>query len=452
MGKNVIVVGGGIAGLTAAIYLARAGRSVTVFEKRRALGGRAVTHLRRGFRFNLGAHAVYRGGAGLRVYRELGIPVRGGVPRAGGTALFEGEHHRLPLTFGSFFTSSLLGVKGKLELAKLLWRIRGIDPKPFAEMTEREWLEANVSDARLRLLMEALMRLATYSDRSDQSAAVALSQLQLVIRKGVLYIHEGWQKLVDSLHSSAISAGVNFVSTSRIVRIEHDGKQVRGVELGGLEIETTRNDTLSVALPDPHAYGEAGTRIPADTVLLAIDPTTAAEIVDHPETTSTWTALTPVTVTCLDVALSSLPQPHDTFALGIDQPLYLSVHSAAAQLTPKGGALIHLAKYRQQPAAQSDDEIESSGTRKEAAAGERELEVLLDEIQPGWRDVLVHRRYLPSMTVSNALVTPATRRADPVTAIRGLYVAGDWVGNEGLLSDAALTSARAAARAVLAAE
>ena len=62
----------------------------------------------------------------------------------------------------------------------------------------------------------------------------------------------------------------------------------------------------------------------------------------------------------------------------------------------------------------------------------------------------MHRRFLPSMTVSNALVTPQTRRPDVRTSVRGLYVAGDWVGSEGILSDAALASARAAARAILA--
>src|ERR1700687_1258005 len=77
VGNHVIVVGGGLAGLATALYLARAGRIVTLFEKRRNLGGRAVTHLRHGFRFNLGPHTVYRKGAGRTVYRELGISIRG---------------------------------------------------------------------------------------------------------------------------------------------------------------------------------------------------------------------------------------------------------------------------------------------------------------------------------------------------------------------------------------
>ena len=69
LAKNVVIVGGGIAGLAASIYLARGGRTVTLFKKRRYLGGRAVTHLRHGYRFNLGPHAFYRGGEGSKAAR-----------------------------------------------------------------------------------------------------------------------------------------------------------------------------------------------------------------------------------------------------------------------------------------------------------------------------------------------------------------------------------------------
>ena len=76
--------------------------------------------------------------------------------------------------------------------------------------------------------------------------------------------------------------------------------------------------------------------------------------------------------------------------------------------------------------------------------------IRLDEMQPGWRERVVHRRFLPSMTVSNALVRPGVARPAAVTPVKGLYLAGDWVGDEGILSDAALASARTAARAILA--
>ena len=433
MSKHVIVVGGGIAGLAAGIVLARAGRTVTIFERRRYLGGRAVTHLRHGFRFNLGPHAFYRGGVGWEVLRQIGVPVRGGRPKPRGIAIRGGEHFKFPGGPFSVLTTSLFGAKGKLEAAKLLIRIRRIDAKKYASMTVSEWIDANASDERVHEALHAMFRLATYCDRPDlQSAAAALRHLRLAIR-GVIYVDEGWQKIVDGLHSSAVAAGVTFVTSSRVVGVDIVDGAVKGIELGGLEVETSKDTLTAVALPDLTAE-ERGTRLPADNVILAVDPATAKEIVPALQ----FPKLTPVIASSLDVALSKLPVPNRNFALGIDRPLYYSVHSAYAQLTPSGGALIHVAKYGGDSAA------------------EPELETLLDDMQPGWRDVVVHRRFLPSMTVSNAIAEPeragASRRPSPATSIRGLYLAGDWVGDEGILSDAALSSARAAAKAISAAD
>jgi phytoene dehydrogenase-like protein len=429
--KHVIVIGGGIAGLAAGIVLARAGRTVTIFERRRYLGGRAVTHLRHGFRFNLGPHAFYRGGTGWEVLRQLGVPVRGGRPKPKGIAIRGGEHYKFPGGPLSVMTTSLFGAKGKLEAAKLLLRIRRIDAKKYAAMTVSEWVDANASDQRVHEALHAMFRLATYCDRPDlQSAAAALRHLRLAIR-GVIYIDEGWQKIVDALHSSAVAAGVTFVTSSRVVGVDIADNAVKGIELGGLEVETSKDTLTAVALPDLTAE-ERGTKLPADNVILAVDPATAKEIVPALQLPK----LTPVIASSLDVALSKLPVPGRNFALGIDRPLYYSVHSAYAQLTPSGGALIHVTKYGGDSAA------------------EPELEKLLDDMQPGWRDLVVHRRFLPSMTVSNAVAEPdragAARRPPPQTSIRGLYLAGDWVGDEGILSDAALSSARAAAKAIAA--
>jgi phytoene dehydrogenase-like protein len=428
MRKNVVVVGGGMAGLAAAIYLARGGRTVTVFEKRRYLGGRAVTHLRHGYRFNLGPHAFYRGGLGAQVLRELGIPVRGGRPDGNGVALRGGEEFRFPGNFWSMLTTGLLNTNEKAELIRHLLRIRRTKKfDRYRSMSVRTWLDQTVSGERVRQYLEALIRLATYcADAERQGAASALNQVRIAM-KGVTYVDEGWQKIIDAMHSSAVAAGVNFITSSRVVSIDHD-TQVRGVELGGLE-EEIEKDTISVALPDMSAPPAEGTRLPAETIVLAVEPASAREIIGD---ALQWPALTPVVASCLDVALSSLPKPENAFALGIDTPLYLSAHSKWSQLTPKGGALIQTARY-------------GGGQRR------LDLEQLLDQMQPGWREVVVHQRFLPAMTVSYSIIPPGEgpARPHPVTPIKGLYLAGDWVGEEGLLSDASLASARVAARAIL---
>ncbi|HVE69968.1 MAG TPA: FAD-dependent oxidoreductase [Thermoanaerobaculia bacterium] len=424
MARNVVIVGGGLAGLAASIYLARGGRTVTVFEKRQYLGGRAITQLRQGFRFNLGAHAFYRTGIGARVCRELGVPIPGAVPKPRAVALIGGEERMLPTGVLSFLGTSLLSLRGKAQLVRALLRIRRIDRDPPGNVTLREWLDANVADARARQVLEAFIRLATYSDQAETaSAGLALAQMKVALR-GALYVHEGWQRIVDSLRNTAVTSGVNFVSSSRIVGVDVDNGAVRAVRLGGLEIDADRMDTFAIAYPEVAPEYVDGAPLPAQDVILAVDPATASELAGQ-----TWTAQ-PVTAACLDVALRTLPHPKRTFALGIDEALYFAVHSTWAQLAPKGGALVHTVKY--------------------GGGSEAELEALLDRMQPGWREVVVHKRYMPSMTVSNALVTPGSPRPPVTTNVRGLYIAGDWVGDEGLLSDASFASARAAAKAILA--
>ena len=86
---------------------------------------------------------------------------------------------------------------------------------------------------------------------------------------------------------------------------------------------------------------------------------------------------------------------------------------------------------------------------------EAQLEGLLDRLQPGWRDVVATRRFLPHMVAASALTTAAGggmagRPGADVPGAPGLFLAGDWVGPEGWLVDASLASAHAAARAVLA--
>ena len=73
MTSDVIVVGGGAAGLTAAAYAARAGRSVALFERQARLGGLVQSVERDGFVFDMGLRAVENAGIVLPMLEELGL-------------------------------------------------------------------------------------------------------------------------------------------------------------------------------------------------------------------------------------------------------------------------------------------------------------------------------------------------------------------------------------------
>lgn len=76
MGDNkyeAIVVGGGIAGLTSAVYLARAGQKVLLIEKNKECGGLVNTFSRNGFRFEAGVRALEDAGIIFPMLDDLGI-------------------------------------------------------------------------------------------------------------------------------------------------------------------------------------------------------------------------------------------------------------------------------------------------------------------------------------------------------------------------------------------
>lgn len=70
---DTIVVGGGIAGLTAAVYLSRARRKVLLIEKNKEFGGLVSSFKRDGFHFEAGVRALESAGIVLPMLDDLGI-------------------------------------------------------------------------------------------------------------------------------------------------------------------------------------------------------------------------------------------------------------------------------------------------------------------------------------------------------------------------------------------
>ncbi len=418
---DVAVVGGGLAGLTAAAFLARAGRRVIVLEKGRTPGGRATTRTERGFSWNLGPHALYAGAEGAAILRDLGVAFTGRAPRPRGLAIVRGRREKLPAGFLSLLSTGFLTGREKLEVGRLLGGIHKIDPEPFMSTPVTDWATAHLRSDTVRALVGALVRLTTYANADHAlSAGTALRQMQQALSENVLYLDGGWQVLVDGVARVARESGAALRTGAAVRRLER------------------ASGSLALSLAD-------GDRIDAGAVILAVGPAAAAALAgDHSPSLRRWAdASIPVRAACLDLALSALPVPDATFALGIDRPVYLSVHSATARLAPAGAAVVHVAKYLP---------LDHGG---DSEADRRELEAVTDLVQPGWRSVVVESRFLPHPTVMEGLPVAARggtagRPGPEVPEVEGLFVAGDWVGPRGLLADASVASAELAARRCIA--
>lgn len=159
--RNVVVAGGGLAGLTAATLAARAGHAVTLVERASAPGGRARAVGKNGFHMNMGPHALYRQGEAARVLRELGIEPDGVVPAGGQFADWQGRRELLPGGPLSRATTGLLSTAEKLELGMLLARLSWSDPAPLERTTVAEWVPAQSSSPVIQNLLHALIRVSS---------------------------------------------------------------------------------------------------------------------------------------------------------------------------------------------------------------------------------------------------------------------------------------------------
>ena len=416
---DVMIVGGGLAGLTAATYLARAGRKVTLFEKGQQVGGRAMTQERERFLFNLGPHALYVSGAGTAVLHDLNIPFSGHNPRLGGSlAVHHNQLYPLPMSVGDVLRTRFLTWGERLRLMKAMAALFTTNPSQTHQVPLSDWIKKQVgSSPNLQDLMFALARLGTYTNAPDvMNTAVFLQQTQNATKESVYYLDGGWQTLVNGLRQAATAAGAIIVTGARVTAV-------------------TDTPFPQVTLADGEVWHGGA-------LLLAVDPPTAADLMPgHGGLRMLADTTIPAQAACLDVGLRRLPHPERLFALHLNQPLYLSVHSDVAQLGPKGSATIHVAKYL--PTTPTDPEQDRI-----------ELEMLLDLVQPGWREEVVTQRFLPNMTVISRIAAAAEGGVNgrPPVALSGsnsLFLAGDWVGTEGWLADAAFASARAAAQCIL---
>jgi len=419
---DVAIIGGGIAGLTAATLVARTGKSAIVFEQAEHVGGRGVTHSIQGFHFNLGPHALYRAGHAVRVLKELGITIPDDkVGTAGSKVVYNDRLYRFPAATLSLLSTRLFSIKSRMEAASVLTKLTRIETHTLDSTTVREWIDAEVRNPVVRDFIEALIRVSTYcNDTQHLSAGAALQQLQTAFQGGVTHVSGGWQTLIDRLHTTALDAGA-FIATDAHVQ--------------ALEFDVETGEARRLRLSD-------GTPVSAGSFILAVPPATAARLLDLAAGTHLGRSLQdtmPIQAACLDLGLRRLPHQQTTFALGLDRPMYFSVHSRWATLGPAYTVVVHAAKYL------------PCGIETDASQDRREIEAYLNLVQPGWDREVLAQRFLPKMTVTHAVPMAGRggltgRPAVDTLAMQNVYLAGDWVGSEGMLADASFASAQRAAR------
>jgi squalene-associated FAD-dependent desaturase len=192
---RVVVIGGGLAGITAAIALAKAKHEVTLLEAKPRLGGATMSFSRDGLVIDTGQHVFLRCCTAYRgLLDRLGMTAHAPLqPRFDVTVVAPGKKaalrrrrvpaplHMLPALLGYPFLST--PERLRLTLAALAFkRLDPADPETD-ELRLGDWLEAHGQDERTRRVLWDLFSVSSLNVPGDD-ASLALAAV--VVKTGLL--------------------------------------------------------------------------------------------------------------------------------------------------------------------------------------------------------------------------------------------------------------------------
>ncbi|WP_328748375.1 NAD(P)-binding protein [Streptomyces sp. NBC_00285] len=205
---RITVVGGGLAGLTAAITAAEAGVKVTVHEAHHTLGGRART-AEAPYRTNVGPHALYSGGPHWSWLQQRGLV----GPLA---ALPPLEAARLRLRH-----KGVLRRTPPFAMLKLLRRSAQRAPVDVDFMS---WATEQAGEEGARAAAHYSAVALFHHDPGALSAAFVQERLRRATKlpPEAHYPRGGWASVVDRMAARAWNLGVRMETLSRVDTLPTD--------------------------------------------------------------------------------------------------------------------------------------------------------------------------------------------------------------------------------------
>jgi protoporphyrinogen oxidase len=282
---RVVVVGGGVTGMAAAIRLAERGRPVAVFDPAPHAGGLADGFEVRGTSVERFYHHLFRTDlTAARWIDDLGLAGRFEFRPASMGFFISGRLHR----FGTPISVLRFAPLPFADRVKLGLRVRGLSQTPsaaaFENVTALSWLGARASSAELRGFWIPLLEAKFGADRDLVSMAWLWARFRARLGSSLLtgerlgYLRGGFQQLGDQLAARAARLGVEMHLGARVEKVSISEDRVRGVDVAGVGridadavIWTPSLNVLARAVPElPEAYRARCTGVSYHTAIVMV--------------------------------------------------------------------------------------------------------------------------------------------------------------------------------------
>jgi len=238
---DVVIVGGGSAGLAAGALLGHKGLKVLVLERQHKPGGRALTQEINGFRLTLGLHPVPNGSSGplYRILKRIGKlgRVRFVRPELNDSWSVHGtDLHRMILRPPHFVTSKILPPASKLRLMALAPKLMTARTAALWHMPLGEWLRTLTSDEAVqRYLLDQAMIMSFDPQPKQMSSGQFIESFRAVstARLPFFHVHQGWSAIYAALIERIEETGGQVRTASRVQQLSVSKEQVQHVVVGG---------------------------------------------------------------------------------------------------------------------------------------------------------------------------------------------------------------------------
>ncbi|GED31297.1 MULTISPECIES: phytoene desaturase family protein [Brevibacillus] len=422
---DVVIVGGGLAGLSSAAYLSSKGKKVAVLE-RGQLGGRAVTLKIKGFNFNFGAHAIYaRDSSVLKTFEkelDLHIDWQDFNPTKAKYDIGN-DLTAVPANVQGLFQTKLLKGLDKVlftfEILKTMLKMETGHP----HMSIQKWMEKKNVNEEVKEMMLTLASSNFFTrepEKIPSDVFFSYYSRLFTTNKPVAYIGGGWQALINEF-VRVIEANNGVILTKTKVESFHV-EEDRVVGVVTPEGEFTADEFISCIPPKEMVKVFAETRL-------------EHAIAQHAE-------YEPTVVIVYDIGLKERIDVPYSYIYDKQNNIFITDISYYDQTcVPEGGQLLQATAYMRQ----SD-----VGNKELAEQRKLEIEALYDKHFAGWREQLVVPR-VSTRAIVQEIKWTMNQKPMPIFMpdYRNLFFAGDWCEGQGQLSELSFSSAMNVAKLIL---